>query len=115
MAVLEECGVLVRVAASAEAAWAELEEFRPDVMISDIGMPGGDGYGLIHRVRASSSEAIRRTPAIALTAYAAAEDRNRALLAGFNMHATKPADPGALATMVADLAGRLAADASPGG
>ena len=107
---LESCGILVQVAASAEAALRELERFVPDVLISDIGMPEQDGYALIEKIRASTSEELRRIPAIALTAYAMAEDRNRALLAGFNLHATKPASPGALITMVADLAGRRAAD-----
>jgi signal transduction histidine kinase/CheY-like chemotaxis protein len=107
---LESCGIIVQVAASAEAAWQELERFLPDVLISDIGMPLEDGYALIAKIRASTSEELRRIPAIALTAYAMADDRNRALLAGFNLHATKPADPGALITMVADLAGRRAAE-----
>jgi CheY-like chemotaxis protein len=107
---LESCGIVVKVAASAEAALTELERFLPDVVISDIGMPLEDGYALIAKIRASTSEELRSIPAIALTAYAMAEDRNRALLAGFNLHTTKPADPGALITMVADLAGRRAAE-----
>ena len=106
---LESCGIAVQVAASAEAALQALERAVPDVLISDIGMPEQDGYVLIEKIRASTSEGVRRIPAIALTAYAMVEDRNRALLAGFNLHATKPADPGALVTMIADLAGRRAA------
>ncbi|MDB5217028.1 MAG: Chemotaxis protein methyltransferase CheR [Myxococcaceae bacterium] len=106
---LESCGIVVRIAKSAQAALDELERCTPDVIISDIGMPHEDGYSLIEKIRASASEVTRRIPAIALTAYAMAEDRNRALLAGFNLHATKPADPGVLITMVADLAGRRAA------
>jgi signal transduction histidine kinase/CheY-like chemotaxis protein len=106
---LESCGVVVQVAASAKAALEALERAVPDVLISDIGMPEQDGYALIEKIRASTSEKLRRLPAIALTAYAMVEDRNRALLAGFNLHATKPAAPGALITMVADLAGRRAA------
>ena len=107
---LESCGMIVQIAASADAALAELERAVPDVLISDIGMPEQDGYALIEKIRASASEGVRRVPAIALTAYAMVEDRNRALLAGFNLHATKPADPGALITMVADLAGRRVAE-----
>jgi len=106
--VLESCGVSVRLAASADAALEQLQTFQPDVIISDIGMPGEDGYSFIRKLRASTNEAQHRIPAIALTAYATAEDRSRALLAGFNLHATKPADPVALMTMVADLAGRRA-------
>ncbi|MDB4946969.1 MAG: Chemotaxis protein methyltransferase CheR [Labilithrix sp.] len=113
--VLESCGVEVRLADSVAAALAEVEQFRPDVIISDIGMPNEDGYALIKKVRTEASEALRRTPAIALTAYAMAEDRNRTLLAGFNLHLTKPADPAGLVTMVADLVGRRMTDAPGSG
>ena len=108
--VLETRGVVVRLAPNAAAAMLELEPFRPDVIVSDIGMANEDGYAFIQKVRTSASEQTRKIPAIALTAYAMAEDRNRALLAGFNLHLTKPADPRALLTMIADLAGRHATD-----
>ena len=108
--VLEARGVVVHLAPSAAAAMLELEPFRPDVIVSDIGMANEDGYAFIRKVRTSASEPTRRIPAIALTAYAMAEDRNRALLAGFNLHLTKPANPRALLTMIADLAGRHATD-----
>ncbi len=107
---LESRGMVVHVAASAAEALEALERAVPDVIISDIGMPNLDGYALIEKIRASPSEKVRRVPAIALTAYAMVEDRNRALLAGFNLHATKPAAPAALVTMIADLAGRRAVD-----
>jgi len=111
--VLEACGVEVRLAGSAASAMEQLQSFQPDVIISDIGMPNEDGYSFIQKVRTSPTESVRRIPAIALTAYATAEDRSRALLAGFNLHTTKPADPGALVTMVADLVGRATSSGPP--
>jgi CheY-like chemotaxis protein len=65
---------------------------RPDVVVSDIGMPGEDGYSLIRRLRALPDDA-GRTPAVALTAFARGEDRTRALMAGFKAHVPKPVDP----------------------
>ena len=103
--VLGGCGAEVRVAASAEAALDVLAGTYVDVLVSDIGMPGSDGYDLIARVRALEREHGGRIPAIALTAYASDEDRERALAAGFSTHMPKPVSPGALASGVADLAG----------
>jgi CheY-like chemotaxis protein len=77
---------------------------QPDVLISDIGMPGEDGYSLIRKVRALPSQSGGRIPAVALTAYARAEDRIKALAAGFQMHAPKPVEPAELAAIVASLA-----------
>ena len=77
---------------------------RPDVLISDIGMPGQDGYALIRQVRALSPEDGGRTPAIALTAYARAEDRVKAVVAGFQHHLSKPIEPMELVVLVASLA-----------
>jgi CheY-like chemotaxis protein len=76
------------------------------VLVSDIGMPGEDGYSLIRRVRALGPERGGNVPAVALTAYARAEDRVRSILAGFQMHVAKPVEPAELITMVASLAGR---------
>jgi CheY-like chemotaxis protein len=74
------------------------------VLISDIEMPGEDGYSLIRRVRALDPAEGGRTPAIALTAYGRREDRLLAIAAGFSMHVPKPVDPAELTTLVAGLA-----------
>jgi len=105
MRVLAECGAEVRTAATAAEALPILDEFRPDVLASDIGMPGEDGYDLIRQIRAGGRTA-RWLPAIALTAFARAEDRKRAMLAGFQTHVSKPVDPAELVAVVASLAGR---------
>ncbi|HYQ84562.1 MAG TPA: response regulator, partial [Rubrobacter sp.] len=103
--VLEERGSRVLTASSAAEALDLLEAERPDVLLSDIGMPGMDGYELIRRVRSLAPEAGGRVPAAALTAFARPEDRTRAMLAGYQMHATKPIRPAELITLVASLAG----------
>ena len=99
----EEQGAIVYTAASAAEAFSLLQKERPDALISDIGMPGEDGYSLIHRVRALPPEGGGRTPAIALTAYAGAEDRVRAVMAGFQHHLSKPIEPVELIVLVASL------------
>ena len=104
---LEDRGAVVRVAASVAEALELLLAEPPDMLVSDIGMPGEDGYALITRVRALSAEAGGTVPAIALTAYARAEDRMKIILAGFQMHVSKPVEPAELLTMVASLAGRM--------
>ena len=83
-----------------------LEAERPDVLVSDIGLPGDDGYDLIRQVRALDEERGGRVPAAALTAYAKDEDRHRAIAAGFQAHVTKPVELAELASVVASLAGR---------
>jgi signal transduction histidine kinase/DNA-binding response OmpR family regulator len=103
--VLEERGASVALAASSEQALEELPAFRPDVMVSDIGMPGTDGYSLIRSIRALPSEKGGRTPAIALTAYARVEDSQRAFAAGFQRHVAKPVDFGRLVSLIANLCG----------
>jgi PAS domain S-box-containing protein len=105
-AVLENCGARVRSAVAAREAFRLLEESRPEVIVSDIGMPGEDGYQLIRRVRKLSKERGGQTPAVALTAYAREEDRVKAFRAGFQMHLAKPVEPDDLVTVVASLAGR---------
>ena len=105
-AVLEQCKAKVATAANATEALAVLSTFAPDVIVSDIGMPEGDGYELIRKIRALPRDQGGRTPAVALTAYARPDDRIRALGAGFQSHASKPVDPQELLLVVANLAGR---------
>jgi PAS domain S-box-containing protein len=102
--ILEHCNAEVETAGSAAEAISCLERWRPDVLLSDIGMPGEDGYELIRRVRELPAERGGQTPAAALTAFARVEDRRRALRAGFQMHLAKPVDIQELATVVASLA-----------
>ena len=83
-----------------------LAEWEPDVLVSDIGMPGEDGYHLIAKVRALPAERGGAIPAIALTAYASSQDRQRALSNGFQNHLAKPIEPVELAQVVARAAGR---------
>ena len=83
-----------------------LEQHKPDVLISDLGMPDEDGYSLISKIRALPSERGGQIPAAALTAYARAEDRMRVLRSGFQFHLPKPVDSAELVTVVASLAGR---------
>ncbi|MDB5297380.1 MAG: sensor hybrid histidine kinase [Phycisphaerales bacterium] len=103
---LAECGAVVTTAGSAAEALDRFAADRPDVLVSDIGMPGEDGYALIRRVRALGPDHGGRVPALALTAYARSEDRVRAVLAGFQSHVAKPVEPSELITMIASLAGR---------
>lgn len=104
--VLSGCGAEVRSVGSAHEAVAELPAWRPDLLISDIGMPGEDGYELIRRVRALEREAGGRIPAVALTAFARVEDRLRVLASGYQMHVAKPVEPAELVMVVASLVGR---------
>ncbi|MDQ6808480.1 MAG: PAS domain S-box protein [Verrucomicrobiota bacterium] len=105
--ILQECAATVQTAASAEEGLAALDREQPDVLISDIGMPGTDGYQFMRSVRALSEEKGGRIPAIALTAFARSEDRQRAMLAGFDMHVAKPVEPAELIAVVARLARRV--------
>ncbi len=106
IAALAEYGAQVTVRAFADEALEALAQLQPDVLVSDIGMPKEDGYSLIRKVRALDAEPVRGIPAVALTAYARAEDRTQALLAGFQLHVPKPVDPAELAVAIANLAGR---------
>jgi CheY-like chemotaxis protein len=105
---LEDCEAVVITSGSAADAIERVVRDRPDVLVSDIGMPGEDGYALIRRVRALGPENGGNVPAVALTAYARSEDRMRSVLAGFQMHVAKPVEPAELITMIASLAGRVA-------
>jgi CheY-like chemotaxis protein/two-component sensor histidine kinase len=104
---LERCGLHVTAASSAAEGWELLQRDRPDVLISDVGMPGEDGYTFLRRVRALPVERGGRVPALAITAHARPEDRRKALLAGFQMHLAKPVPADELLLMIATLAGRL--------
>jgi CheY-like chemotaxis protein len=103
---LEDCKAVVFTAASAVEAVELLQAEQPDVLVSDIGMPNEDGYTFIQRVRALGADRGGNIPAVALTAYARAEDRVRSIRAGFQMHVPKPVEPAELITMVASLAAR---------
>ncbi|AUX41619.1 two-component hybrid sensor and regulator [Sorangium cellulosum] len=103
-AMLEQCGAHVTAVASTAEALAALRALQPDVLVSDIAIPGEDGYELIRKVRALPARGGGRTPAVALTAYARTEDRMRALRAGFNTHVPKPIDPAELLAVIANLA-----------
>ena len=105
---LEDRGAVVQTASSTRAALEFVRSQRPDVLVSDIGMPEEDGYALIQQVRALPAEQGGTTPAVALTAYARSEDRLKVILAGFQMHIAKPVEAAELLTLVASLAGRVA-------
>ncbi|HEX6862480.1 MAG TPA: response regulator [Thermoanaerobaculia bacterium] len=105
---LEQCGAQVTAVPNVPAALASLDIGLPDVLLSDIGVPGEDGYSLIRKLRARSAELGGNVPAAALTAYARSEDRIRALSAGFQAHLAKPIDPAEVVATIAALAGRQA-------
>ena len=102
--VLSRCGAEVRASSSAHDALEALQSWKADVLVSDIGMPGEDGYDLIRKVRQMDPDHGGCIPAVALTAYARGEDRIRALSAGFQMHVSKPVEPVELAAVVASFA-----------
>jgi signal transduction histidine kinase/ActR/RegA family two-component response regulator len=104
--ILEHYGAEVIVTATAAEALQVLAYLRPNVLISDIGMPEADGYALIRQVRTLEAEQGGQIPAIALTAYAKVEDVTKALLAGFQLHIPKPVNPAELAVAVEKLAGQ---------
>ncbi|HTN86938.1 MAG TPA: response regulator [Sorangium sp.] len=102
---LEQCGARVTAVASTTEALLALKALRPDVLVSDIAMPGEDGYTLIRKVRALPAKSGGKTPAVALTAYARTEDRTRALRAGFNTHVPKPIEQAELLAVLANISG----------
>jgi CheY-like chemotaxis protein len=103
--VLQRCGAHTRTAASAAEALEHLAQAPVDVLVTDLGMPGADGYDLLRRLRALPGGGAVR--AVALTAFAAPDERDRALAAGFQMHIAKPIDPRVLtAAVVAVMAGK---------
>jgi PAS domain S-box-containing protein len=107
--VFEECKAEVTAVGSAAEALAALPRVRPDVLVSDIGMPQTDGYELLRALRLRRPEEGGRIPALALTAYASAEDRRRAVAAGYQQHLAKPVDPADLVDAVGELVERAAA------
>ena len=100
--ILSDRGAKVRVAASASEAMEIAEKGDIDLVVSDIGMPGEDGYSLIGRIRKLSGR-IAKVPAVAVTAYATRADRQKALEAGFDEHLAKPLDLGALARFLTTI------------
>jgi signal transduction histidine kinase/ActR/RegA family two-component response regulator len=104
-AILADAGAIVATAATVDEAIAAVQRFRPEVIVSDIKMPGDDGYALIRRIRGQGAARGGHVPAVALTAHAGSEDRIRALTAGYNTHVTKPVEPGELVAVVASLRG----------
>jgi PAS domain S-box-containing protein len=104
---LSQCGADTRGTCSAAEGVTLFDEWRPDLIVSDLGMPGEDGYEFIKRIRSRSSEEGGQTPAAALTAYARTEDRLRSLSAGFQAHITKPVEPSELIDILSTLANNL--------
>jgi signal transduction histidine kinase/CheY-like chemotaxis protein len=101
---LEDSGCHVRAAHDVPSALAAITSEPPDVLVSDIGLPGEDGYELIRKIRSLPDVKARKVPALALTAYARAEDRWKALRAGYLMHIPKPLEPSELITAIENLA-----------
>jgi len=104
-AVLAKAGAEVRTCLSASQALAAMDAWVPDILVSDIAMPGQDGYALIRKVRARRTEEGGAVPAVALTAYGRSEDRMKALSAGFQVHVGKPVEPKQLVNVVASVTG----------
>jgi len=101
--ILEDAGATVATTASAGETRAMIGRQRPDLLIADIGMPNEDGYSLMRSVRALETDITHRVPAIALTAHARAEDVDRALASGFQVHLAKPVEPSRLVSTIATL------------
>ena len=106
-AILAGAGAEVATAASAPQGFDLIGQWKPDVLISDIGMPGEDGYALLRKVRALSPGRGGEIPAVALTAYARVQDRLEVLSAGFQMHVPKPVEPTELVTVVASVTKKI--------
>ena len=104
-AILTRCGGEVNCCESAAEAMKAIREWKPDLLVSDIGMPNEDGYSLIKKVRKLRSKRSK-LPAVALTAYATKEDKSRALETGFQMHVAKPIEPETLVMSIASTVGR---------
>lgn len=104
---LEDCGAIVWTAGSTAEALGLFTSDRPDLILSDIGLPGSDGYQFIRSVRQTETAKGRLTPAVALTAFARSEDRAQALLSGYQAHLAKPVEARELLLVVASLTGRF--------
>ena len=105
---LETQGAAVRAAASVPDALVAYDQARPNVIVADIGMPDYNGYTLIGRIRARERDQAKIVPAIALTAFTTAIDRDTVLSAGFQVHVPKPFEPSSLISLIADLAAKYA-------
>lgn len=105
-AILGVAGASVRTAASAAEALAQLDARIPHVVVSDVDMPGENGYALVRRVRQRPREAGGTVPVVALTAFTGLRERIRVLEAGFDMHIAKPVDPVELTAVLARLVSR---------
>lgn len=105
-AILTRCGSEVKCCESAATALEAFRSWKPDLLVCDIGMPDEDGYSLIKKLRKLKTKHAKEVPAIALTAYATDDDRERALAAGFQVHVAKPIEPEVLLRSIADAAGR---------
>jgi CheY-like chemotaxis protein len=103
---LRQYGIEVTEVASASEGLEALRRLKPNVLISDIGMPLEDGYALMRKVRALAADDGGAIPAVALTAYAREEDQKNAIAAGFQQHLPKPVNPVKLLEIIANLAGR---------
>jgi CheY-like chemotaxis protein len=103
---LTRYGAQVRACTSATEACKMIQQWKPEVIVSDIGMPGEDGYDLMRTIRALSPESGGQIPAVALTGYASLVDESKAYVAGYQVHMTKPVELRELATTVAKLSSR---------
>jgi CheY-like chemotaxis protein len=101
--ILEQAQASVTTAGSTVQALELLGSSKPDVLVSDIGMPEADGYQFIRQVRSLPPAQGGKIPAVALTAYARQEDRKLALLSGYQMHITKPVEPSELIAVISSL------------
>jgi CheY-like chemotaxis protein len=101
--ILQECGAQVIAVDSATEAMTSIQRQLPDVLLSDIGMSGTNGYDLIREIRSLPPEKGGTIPAVALTAYAGPTDRRRALVAGFHVHMAKPVEPDELLAVIGSL------------
>jgi signal transduction histidine kinase/ActR/RegA family two-component response regulator len=106
-AILNSCGSEVNCCNSAEEAMKAVRDWKPDLLVSDIGMPHEDGFDLIEKLRRHRSKRARLMPAIALTAYATKDDKARTLAAGFQAHVTKPVELEVLVKSIATALGRI--------
>ena len=101
----QQCGAEVRTSVNSATALEVFRQWKPDLLISDIAMPGEDGYALIGKVRTLEQQAGKRTPAIALTAYVRVEDRAHVLQAGYDRFVPKPVEPSELLVTLTSLVG----------
>jgi CheY-like chemotaxis protein len=114
-ALLQSCGAEVHTAGSAPEALESLRHAKPDLLLCDIGLPGQDGFALLHRIRAMKAEEGGHVPAIALTAFAQSQDREQSLAAGFQAHLPKPVDQSVLIRTIEVVLRTVAASSEAAG